>query len=447
MPDGKAHYPVKRRRNRRGQAPERRAGCRDALSGGSVAEIDDLGGLVYETILANMRDGVMTIDLSGRVITFNAAAGRILGRDPGEIVGHSFGEAFLIDESLDDFNEVVLKAVYDNETIHARDITIEVNGNPVDLHVASSFLMIERDGVRDRHGVIVVFSDTTEERKRRKIKRLFGEYVDPRIVERILQRGNIAEERGRRARMTISFSDLRGFTGWSERLDPERLVDLINRFLTEMTTAIGAAGGLTDKFIGDAVMACWGPPFSDPESQATDACRSALMQVEALPRLRSRLAAGGLADAERVDVSIGLATGEVVAGDIGSEQSRNFTVIGNAVNVAARLQATAGHYGQRIMVSEETRRAAGDGFVFREIDRIALRGRQAVDPVHALVGRAGEVDGRALEIAETHEAGVEAMAAGDRAGARRHLQRCLALDPGDRAARVLMQRCEAAQEA
>lgn len=423
-------------------------GCGNGTPGARVAGIEELGGLVYETILANMRDGVMTIDLNGRVITFNAAAGRILGRDPAETIGQSFGEAFLIEPSLDDFNEVVLKAVYENETIHSRNITIRAEGREIDLHVASSFLMVEREGGgRDRHGVIVVFSDTTEERKRRKIKRLFGEYIDPRIVERILARGALDEQRGRRERMTISFSDLRGFTGWSERLDPERLVDLVNRFLSAMTASIGAAGGLTDKFIGDAVMACWGPPFSDPSSQALDACHAAMLQVEQLPELRARVQVSGIPEPERVDVSIGVATGEVVAGDIGSEQSRNFTVIGNAVNVAARLQSLAGHYGQRILVAADTRRGAEELFVFREIDRIPLRGRRTVDPVHALLGRRGEVDDRTIEIAAIHEAGVAAVAAGAAAEAQRHFERCLTIDPQDRPAHVLLHRCREEQTA
>jgi len=402
---------------------------------------DGLDTLIYEKILANMRDGVATVDLTGRIITFNEAAGRILGLDPAETVGQTFAEVFLMEESFDDFNEVLLKAVYENETTHSREVSILVRDRRVDLHVNSTFLMLERDGVPERRGVIVVFSDVTEERKRRKIKRLFGEYVDPRVVERILGRGDVADQRGRRAVMTVSFADLRDFTGWSERLDPEALVALVNRFLGAMTASIGAAGGITDKYIGDAVMACWGPPFTDPETQAADACTAALGQVAGLDGVRAASAEAGTPGAGSIDVAIGIGTGEVISGDIGTEQSRNFTVIGNAVNVAARLQDAAKRYGQRVLVSEETRRAAGPGFVFREIDRVVLRGRSSAEPMHALVGRAGAVEREALAVAEAHEAGVAALHAGDCSAAADRFRACLSLDPADRAAAVLLERC------
>jgi PAS domain S-box-containing protein len=418
--------------------PRRRKVARRTIVGGADGE---LGSLIYEKILADMRDGVATIDLQGRIITFNAAAGRILGLDPQATVGQSFGEVFLMEESFDDFNEVVLKAVYENEATHSREVSVTVGGRRVDLHVTSTFLMLERDGEVERQGVIVVFSDITEQRKRRKLKRLFGEYVDPRIVERILDRGGVEDLKGARQVMTVSFADLRDFTGWSERLDPESLVSVLNRFLTAMTIPIGAAGGITDKFIGDAVMACWGPPFTDAGEQAIDACNAALGQIESLPALRLELAESGVARAEAIDVAIGIGTGEVIVGDIGAEQSRNFTVIGNAVNVAARLQEAAKRYGQRVLVAHHTRTAAGDGFVFRMVDHVTLRGRSAIEPIHALVGRAGGVADGDLRLIEMHERGVTALAHGLPDTAAERFRACLEMVPGDRPAAVLLERC------
>jgi PAS domain S-box-containing protein len=423
--------------------PRRHKVARRRIVGGTDGE---LGSLIYEKILADMRDGVATIDLTGRIITFNAAAGRILGLDPQATVGQSFGEVFLMEESFDDFNEVVLKAVYENETTHSREVSVTVGGHRVDLHVTSTFLMLDRDGVPERQGVIVVFSDITEQRKRRKLKRLFGEYVDPRIVERILDRGGVEDLKGARQVMTVSFADLRDFTGWSERLDPEQLVSVLNRFLTAMTLPIGAAGGITDKFIGDAVMACWGPPFTEASQQAADACSAALGQVESLPALRAELAATGVARAEAIDVAVGIGTGEVIVGDIGAEQNRNFTVIGNAVNVAARLQEAAKRYGQRVLVADDTRTAAGDAFVFRLVDQVRLRGRSSLEPVHALVGRAGSVDDDVLRLIEEHEKGVTALVAGHPDLAAERFRKCLALVPDDRPAAVLLERCRAYAE-
>ena len=296
---------------------------------------------IYEKILAHMRDGVVTIDLQGRIITFNEAAGQILGKDAWAAVGQPYAEIFLGEESFDAFNEVVLKAIYEAETTHSQEVAIQRGEERADLYVSSSFLKLG-EGDSDRSGVIVVFTDVSEQRKRRKIKRLFGEYVDPRIVDQILARAGGVEEKGRREVMSVAFTDMRNFTGWSEALSPDALIAMLNRFLAEMTRPISAGGGITDKVIGDAILACWGPPYNDGGRHAADACLAMLEQRRRLPDLRQALAGMGFDFAQRIDAAAGVATGEVVAGDIGTEGSRNFTVIGNTVNVAARLQAQAG---------------------------------------------------------------------------------------------------------
>ncbi|WP_156829179.1 adenylate/guanylate cyclase domain-containing protein [Amorphus coralli] len=396
--------------------------------------------LISERILESMRDGVVTIDLTGRIITFNSAAGRILQKSPAEVVGKSFGEIFLTEESFDDFNEVVFKAVYEAETTHTTELALIVDDNKVNLFVSSSFLMIEDDkGEDERYGVVVVFSDITEERKRRKIKRLFGEYIDPRIVDRILARGEV-DQTSRRECMTISFVDMRDFTGWSERLPPDWLIDLLNRFLAAMAQPIAGAGGITDKYIGDAVMACWGPPFTDAETQAVDACTAALGQIAALQGLRRDLAEAGFSTPERINAVVGVATGEVIAGDVGPEASRNYTVIGNAVNLAARLQEAAKFLGHPIIVSQETARRASETFVFRELERIVPRGSHSAESVYALLGRADEVADDVREAAALHEKGLEAMYARDWTGAARLFAECLARDPDDASAALQAKR-------
>lgn len=397
--------------------------------------------LLSERILECMRDGVVGIDLTGRIITFNAAAGRILGKDPADVLGRSFAEEFLAEESFDDFNEVVFKAVYDAEITHSVEIALAIDGRRIDLLVSSSFLTLQgEEGAEQRFGVVVVLSDTTEERKRRKIKRLFGEYVDPRIVETILSRKDT--ERSRRTDMTISFADMRDFTGWSERLDADRLVDLLNRFLAAMTRPVGAAGGITDKYIGDAVMSCWGPPFTDGAQQARDACTAALGQIAALRPLAAELAAEGIAEADRIDAVVGIATGDVLAGDIGPPSSRNYTVIGNAVNLAARLQEAAKAFGQKILVAEETAARAGPGFVFREIDRMVVRGSKRPVSVFALLGVADAVPERDRRLAARYGAALHAMRAQDLAAARAGFEACAAETPADIPSRIMLARLD-----
>ncbi|WP_157961604.1 adenylate/guanylate cyclase domain-containing protein [Acuticoccus kandeliae] len=407
-----------------------------------MSDVEHRDARISERILESMRDGVITIDLTGRIITFNGAAGRILGKDPTEVLGHSFAEEFLAEESFDDFNEVVFKAVYEATTMHSVEVALQVEGKRTDLLVASSFLTFDGDdGEEQRFGVVVVFSDMTEERKRRKIKRLFGEYVDPRIVDRILSSTEAA--RNRRGDMTISFVDMRDFTGWSERLDTDALVDLLNRFLAAMTEPISAAGGITDKYIGDSAMACWGAPFTEDATQARDACRAALGQINALPELRTALVANGVEHAENLDAVVGVATGDVLSGDIGPPSSRNFTVIGNAVNIAARLQEAAKAYGQKILVAEETAKRAGEGFVFREIDRLTVRGSQRPVTVFALLGTPEDVDPAVLELVDTYQSGLAAIRAREWDKARKAFNACLEIDPVDVPAAMMLERVDA----
>ncbi|GAB5375713.1 MAG: hypothetical protein AcusKO_21750 [Acuticoccus sp.] len=400
----------------------------------------DRDALLSERILQSMRDGVIAIDLTGKIIMFNAAAGAILKRDPADVLGQPFGQEFMLDERFDDFNEIVLKAVYDNEAMHSTEVVIRDGEERIDLHVSSSFLNHEGEGGEtERLGVVVVFSDITEHRKRRKLKRLFGEYVDPRIVDQILSRGDDTDSR--RADMTISFVDMRDFTGWSERLAARELTDLLNQFLAAVTRPIGEEGGITDKYIGDAAMACWGPPFTDDETQASDACRAALGQIAAVDALRATLEEEGFAGAERLDAVVGLATGNVLTGDIGPPYSRNFTVIGNAVNLAARLQDAAKIYGERILVADETRARAGAGFVYRQLDRITVRGSRKPVDVYAVLGAAGTVADERLERAAAYEAALALFLAADFAGAREGF--AALAEEGDRAAKLMLSRAVA----
>ena len=398
--------------------------------------------LLSERILQSMRDGVIAIDLSGTIIMFNEAAGAILGRDPKDVLGQPFGQEFMLDERFDDFNELVLKAVYDAEVVHSTEVVIRDGEERTDIAMSSSFLThVDDDGELQRFGVVVVFSNVTEQRKRRKLKRLFGEYVDPRIVDQILSRGEDTESR--RADMTISFVDMRDFTGWSERLPARELTDLLNQFLAAVTRPIGAEGGITDKYIGDAAMACWGPPFTNDETQAADACRAALGQIAAVDTLRAELQAQGLPGAERFDAVVGIATGNVLTGDIGPPSSRNFTVIGNAVNLAARLQDVAKTYGQRVLVADETRARAGEAFVYRELDRITVRGSLTPVRVFAVLGLAGTVDDATLAITAEYEAALAYLHARDFCAAKARFAALEARVPEDRSTRLMLSRAEA----
>jgi len=343
---------------------------------------------LYENILANMADGVISLDLSGRITTFNDSAGRILGLQPERVVGQPYAAVFFEEAGFDDFNELVLNAIYESATTHSRQVLVGTGGEERWLLMSTTFLRAGAQLSATKLGVIVVFSDITEQHRRERIEKLFGAYVDPRIVERLIQRGDVATD-GVRQVMTVLFCDLQGFTQIVERLDAEQLIAFVNLYLSVMSEPVARNSGVTDKYIGDTIMAFWGPPFTDPESHARQACAAALGQRRALPRFRSEARAllGDILVDTDIEMRCGIATGEVVAGDVGPPQARNFTVIGDTVNIAARLEAAGKDLGARILVSEGTWAAAHGHFAFREVAEIPLRGRKRPERIYELLDR------------------------------------------------------------
>ncbi|MCW5665110.1 MAG: adenylate/guanylate cyclase domain-containing protein [Piscinibacter sp.] len=213
----------------------------------------------------------------------------------------------------------------------------------------------------------------TEARTRRSLTRLFGTYVPPELVEQMARDPQRYTMQAENRVLTIMFCDMRNFTRVSEALPPEELRALINRFFSAMTMAIRARRGTLDKYIGDAIMAFWGAPVAD-ERHAANAVAAALAMVEVLGELNQSLHARGLPE---IGVGIGLNTGLVCVGDMGSDIRRSYTVMGDAVNLASRIEALTRHYGVDILVGEATAAAAGAELGFVEVDRVRVKGKEA----------------------------------------------------------------------
>jgi class 3 adenylate cyclase len=224
-------------------------------------------------------------------------------------------------------------------------------------------------------------------REKERIKTTFGQYVDPRIVRGLLD-NRLAAEGGQRQVMTVFFSDLANFTQMCEGLTPDTAVRFLNRYFSLMSDIVRARQGIVDKYIGDSVMAFWGPPFSDETGHAELCCAAALEQMAQLEAFRADLPnlIGVRYGLPQVDIRIGIASGEVTVGNIGSDTSRGYTVIGDTVNLASRLEQANKFYGTRILVSAETRRLAGETLAFREIDSLRVAGKQEPIRVHELLG-------------------------------------------------------------
>ena len=244
-------------------------------------------------------------------------------------------------------------------------------------------------------------------RLKERIRETFGKYIDPRIVEGLIDRPMLAAE-GERRVMTVLFCDLRGFTGTSEGMTPQGLVKVINRYFSTMSAPIRDHEGIIDKYIGDAIMAYWGPPFTDDAAQARLASFAALRMLELVPQLRTELPEllGVRNLPTAFDLRIGIATGDVLVGSIGSEWMMNYTVMGDTVNLASRLEGANKEYGGRILVSEATLAAASDAVEAREIDRVAVLGQNRPQAVFEIMARKGELSTAQLELRDHYSEGL-----------------------------------------
>jgi class 3 adenylate cyclase/CHASE2 domain-containing sensor protein len=211
----------------------------------------------------------------------------------------------------------------------------------------------------------------TEERKKRELKGTFEKYVSPSIVAEVLADPSNIELGGKKVEMTVMFSDVRGFTTISEKLDPRELSNLLNSYLTPMTELVFKNKGTLDKYMGDAIMSFWGAPIHFPD-HAHHGCRCALQMLVKLKQLQAEYRAKGLPE---IDIGIGLNTGDMSVGNMGSETVRSYTVMGDAVNLGSRLEGINKQYGTRIIISEFTQSAVKEKFVTREVDWVRVKGK------------------------------------------------------------------------
>ena len=262
--------------------------------------------------------------------------------------------------------------------------------------------------------------------------RSFEKYVPTDVVRLVIQSGQEARLGGETTRLTVFFSDVVGFTSLAEQMSPEDLVASLGRYLDRMDTTIHGHGGIVDKYIGDAVMAFWDAPIrpeEHPERQAGLAALACLQVTES-------------GEDKPLQANIGLHTGEAVVGNIGSPRRLNYTAIGDAVNVASRIEGLNRVYGTRILVSEETRQPIRDEFEFREIDTVAVKGRRASVRVYELLAESGELNEAQREMRDLFEQGLELYRSRDFARARERFVAALALSPDDGPSRVFIKRCE-----
>ena len=221
-----------------------------------------------------------------------------------------------------------------------------------------------------------------EGREKRKMKKLFGQYVSKDVYEQLVADPALARLGGQRREMTVLFSDIRGFTTVSERGQPEEIVGMLNEYFTRMVDRVFAHQGTLDKFVGDMVMALFGAPLDDPR-HADHAVETAIEMVDALAALNAQWRAQGRPE---LDIGIGINTGPMIAGNIGSDAIMSYTVIGDAVNLGSRLESLNKQYGTRIIISDATRICLSRPYRLRPLGDVVVKGKTQPVAIFEVIG-------------------------------------------------------------
>ena len=299
---------------------------------------------------------------------------------------------------------------------------------------------------RDEIGQLTAAFNRMVEQLRRneRIRETFGKYIDPQIVEWLIDRPALSGAEGNRRVMTMLFCDMKGFTGLSEGVTPQGLVKLMNHYLSTMSAPIRKHKGMIDKYIGDSIMAYWGPPFTEDADQARLACLAAIDMLGRVALMRAELPEllGVRFIPNECDIRIGIATGEVLVGSIGSELMMSYTVMGDTVNLASRLEMANKIYGSHSLVSEATIAAAGTAIEAREIDQLVVVGQTVAQKVFEIIGREGELNEKQLTMRSRYSEGLTAYRARNWDEARRAFQSALEVAPGDGPSMTLLRRIE-----
>ena len=284
---------------------------------------------------------------------------------------------------------------------------------------------------------ITSFRVITEERDKRKIRRTFSQYLSPGVIALIEKDPNEYIRPGGEVKdLTVMFSDIRDFTTLSEGLTPDELVNLLNQYLSAMTDILFRNLGTLDKYIGDAIMAFWGSPFPQPD-HAARACTCALEMIASLEKLNQKWVEQG---GRPIAIGIGLNTGPVNVGNMGSDKRLAWTVMGDNVNLASRLEGMTKQYRSRIIISESTYDQVADQFVAREVDRIRVKGKKLPVVIYELLAPISKADAYAA-LLEKYNAALDVYRSQNWPEATGMFGELLAEYPDDGPTQVLLQRC------
>jgi adenylate cyclase len=383
-----------------------------------------------EAMLESMSNGIITLDAAGKIATCNAACARILKIASGNILQIAAADFFIgennwILEKLQRVMDTGEQQTVVDAPLHVGEEKLAVN------FTVQPLLNIDHK----RIGSMIVIEDISSEKR---LKSTMSRYMDPGIADRLVAAG--AELLGgQNVETTVMFSDIRGFTTLTEQLGAQGTVGLLNEYFTLMVDCIQLEGGMLDKFIGDAIMAAFGIPMAH-EDDADRAVRAAIAMINTLNKWnRQRISDGKLP----VNIGIGLNTDTVVSGNIGSNKRMDFTIIGDGVNLASRLESACKQYGVKILASEFTIRKLQGTYRKREIDLVVVKGKtQPVSVYEILAYHTPESFPGIGEVLGLFKEGLAAYRARKWEAAIKTFGECLVINPNDKPSQLYIERAK-----
>ena len=383
-----------------------------------------------EAILHSMNNAVLTLDAGGVVRKVNESALRILHRSATELLGHALKEHFVGP------NNWVVNSLEKVRAAGNTDITVDtdlmLDG---DQAISVNLVIVPLTSTRNEPiGYMLMMEDITREKR---LRNTMSRYMSKSVVDQLMESGE-AVLGGTARDVSVLFSDIRGFTSISERLGAKETVALLNEYFTDMVDIVFAHNGVLDKYIGDMIMAVFGSVLQS-EDDASNAVLVANKMMTGLHQLNLRRAARG---GEPIRIGVGISTGNVVAGNIGSLKRMEYTVIGDRVNLAERLESANKFYGTSILICEATYAAIKNCESVREIDLIRLRGMEKPVAIYeALDHHTEQSFPHRAEVLAAFKEGITLYRRRDWTGAEHCFRQALAANPGDDPSKIYLERC------